>query len=49
MKIIVYAFMAVLLVTLFAIIIIIARGLIKIACLIALIFVVAVILHEINK
>ena len=49
MKIIAYAFMAVLLVTLFAIIIIIARGLIKIACFIALILLAAVILHEINK
>ena len=49
MKIIVYALMAVLLVTLFAILLIIKRGLIKIACLIALIFVAAVILHEINK
>jgi hypothetical protein len=49
MKIIVYALMAVLLVTLFAILLIITRGLIKIACLIALIFVAAVILHEINK
>lgn len=49
MKIIAYAFMAVVLATLFAIIVIIARGLIKIACLIFLIFVAAVILHEINK
>lgn len=49
MKIIAYAFMAVLLVTLFAIIIIIARGLIKIACLIALIFLAAIMFHEINK
>jgi hypothetical protein len=48
-KIIVYALMAVLLVTLFAIIVIIARGLIKIACLIALIFLAAVMFHEINK
>lgn len=49
MKIIAYAFMAVLLVALFAIIIIIARGLIKIACLIALIFLAAIMFHEINK
>ena len=49
MKIITYAFMAVLLVTLFAILLIVARGLVKIACLIALIFVAAVIFHEINK
>lgn len=49
MKIIAYAFMAVLLGILFAITVIIARGLVKIACLIALILVAAVILHEINK
>lgn len=49
MKIIAYAFMAVLLVTLFAIIIIIARGLIKLACFIGLIFLAAVLFHEINK
>ena len=49
MKIVAYAFMAVLLVALFAILLIVARGLVKIACLIALIFVAAVILHEINK
>ena len=49
MKIIVYAFMAVLLGILFAIIVIIARGLIKIASLIALMLLAAVILYMINK
>lgn len=49
MKIIVYALMAVLLVTLFTIVIIIARGLIKISCFIGLIFLAAVMFHEINK
>ena len=49
MKLIAYAFMAVVLVTLFAILLIVARGLIKIACFIALIILAAVILHEINK
>jgi hypothetical protein len=49
MKIIAYAFMAVVLVALFAILLIVARGLIKIACFIALILLAAVILHEINK
>ena len=49
MKIIVYALMAVLLITLFAIIVIIARGLIKIACLIALIFLATIMFHEISK
>lgn len=49
MKIIVYALMAVLLVTLFTIVIIVARGLIKIACFIGLIFLAAVLFHEINK
>lgn len=49
MKIIAYAFMAVVLVTLFAVFLIVARGLIKIACFIALILLAAVILHEINK
>lgn len=49
MKIIAYAFMAVVLVTSFAILLIVARGLIKIACFIALILLAAVIFHEINK
>ena len=49
MKIIAYAFLAVLLVTLFTIVIIVARGLIKIACFIVLIFLAAVLFHEINK
>lgn len=49
MKIIAYVFMAVVLITLFAILLIVARGLIKIACFIALILLAAVILHEINE
>ena len=49
MKIIAYAFMAVLLGIMFAIIVIIARGLIKIASLIVLILLTAVILYIINE
>ena len=49
MKIIAYAFMAVLLGILFAIIVIIASGLIKIASLIVLILLTAVILYIINE
>jgi hypothetical protein len=49
MKIVAYTFMAVVLVTLFAILLIVARGLIKIACFIVLILLAAVVLHEINK
>lgn len=49
MKLIAYAFMAVVLVTLLTILLIAARGLIKIACLIALIFLAAIMFHEVNK
>lgn len=49
MKLIAYAFMAVVLVTLLTILLIAARGLIKMACLIGLIFLAAIMFHEINK
>ena len=49
MKIIAYIFVAVLIITLFAVIVILAKGLIKLACLILLILWVSSILYRINK
>ena len=49
MKIITYALLAILLVTLFAVIEILAQGLIKIACLIGLTFLAVSMFHIINK
>lgn len=49
MKIITYALLAILLVTLFVVIEILAQGLIKMACLIGLIFLAMSMFHRINK
>lgn len=49
MKIIAYMFLAVLVITLFAVIVILAKGLIKLACLIVLTLWVTSVLYRINK
>lgn len=49
MKIIAYAFLAILIVILFAVIVILAKSLIKLACLIVLALWVTSILYRINK
>lgn len=49
MKIIAYAFLAVLIIVLFAVIEILAHGLIRMACLIGLTFLTVSMFHRINK
>lgn len=49
MKIIAYAFMAILIIVLFAVIEILAHGLIRMACLMGLTFLIVSFFHRINK
>lgn len=49
MKIIAYAFLAMLIIMLFAVIEILLYGLIKLACIIALTFLIAGMFHQINR